>query len=66
MANKSKKQGESQTASELPPQSQPRQPGRQHKMQPEPRTIRDDYRGSGKLDGKVALITGGGGEIING
>ena len=28
-------------------------------MQPEPVYIRDDYRGSGKLDGKVALITGG-------
>lgn len=28
-------------------------------MKPEPRTIRDDYRGSGKLSGKVALITGG-------
>ena len=28
-------------------------------MTPEPVTIRDDYRGSGKLAGKVALITGG-------
>jgi len=42
-----------------PPQKQARQPGRQKLMHPEPVTIRDDYRGSGKLDGKVALITGG-------
>jgi NAD(P)-dependent dehydrogenase (short-subunit alcohol dehydrogenase family) len=28
-------------------------------MKPQPRTIRDDYRGSGKLDGKIALISGG-------
>jgi NAD(P)-dependent dehydrogenase (short-subunit alcohol dehydrogenase family) len=59
MANKSKSKGASEEASELPPQTQSRQPGRQHKMQPEPRTIREDYRGSGKLEGKVALITGG-------
>ena len=42
-----------------PPQHQPRQPGRQSRMHPEPVTIRDDYAGSGKLDGKVALVTGG-------
>lgn len=42
-----------------PPQKQERQPGRQKLMHPEPVTIRDDYRGSGKLQGKVALITGG-------
>ena len=42
-----------------PPQTQSRQPGRQKKMNPEPRTISDEYRGSGKLEGKVALITGG-------
>ncbi|MCK9488666.1 MAG: SDR family oxidoreductase [Xanthomonadales bacterium] len=42
-----------------PPQSQKRQPGRETKMNPEPVTIRDNYRGSGKLEGKVALISGG-------
>ena len=42
-----------------PPQVQKRQPGRQSKMHPEPVTIRDDYRGSGKLEGRVALVTGG-------
>lgn len=39
-------------------QSQPT-PGLESKMQPEPQVIRDDYRGSDKLKGKVALITGG-------
>src|SRR5574339_94525 len=36
-----------------------RKPGRQRPMQPQPETIRKDYRGSGKLEGKVALISGG-------
>ena len=35
------------------------QPGDEHKMMPEPEIIRKDYKGSGKLMGKVALITGG-------
>jgi NAD(P)-dependent dehydrogenase (short-subunit alcohol dehydrogenase family) len=42
-----------------PPQQQGRQPGRQGQMAPEPDDSRPEYRGSGKLDGKVALITGG-------
>jgi NAD(P)-dependent dehydrogenase (short-subunit alcohol dehydrogenase family) len=42
-----------------PPQQQRRQPGRQTPMAPEPVSIRDDYRGSGKLDGRTALISGG-------
>jgi len=42
-----------------PPQHQPQQPGRERAMQPRPVFIRDDYRGSGKLADKVALITGG-------
>lgn len=42
-----------------PPQEQDRQPGLQSEMQPAPESIRDGYRGSGKLDGKVALVTGG-------
>ena len=40
-------------------QTQKKQPGKEHKMNPEPIVIRDDYRGSGKLEGKAALITGG-------
>ncbi|QSX78151.1 SDR family oxidoreductase [Agrilutibacter solisilvae] len=34
-------------------------PGKQQSMRPQPDTIRDGYRGSGKLEGKVALVTGG-------
>jgi len=40
-------------------QTQDKQPGIEEKMSPEPVVIRENYRGSGKLDGKVALITGG-------
>lgn len=42
-----------------PPQHQEHQPGIQRAMTPEPQVIRDNYRGSDKLHGKVALITGG-------
>ena len=42
-----------------PPQHQARQPGKQARMHPEPLTIRDDYAGSGKLEGRIALVTGG-------
>ena len=50
MSNKSHKQ---------PPQHQSRQPGDQERMRPKPVTIRADYQGSGKLEGRRALITGG-------
>ena len=42
-----------------PPQHQPRQPGREHKMRPRPRAEDKTHRGSGKLQDKVAIITGG-------
>jgi NAD(P)-dependent dehydrogenase (short-subunit alcohol dehydrogenase family) len=42
-----------------PAQKQARQPGEQTAMTPEPISIREDYRGSGKLEGRVALISGG-------
>lgn len=41
------------------PQEQARQPGREGKMRPRPVYIREDYRGSGKLEDRVALVTGG-------
>jgi NAD(P)-dependent dehydrogenase (short-subunit alcohol dehydrogenase family) len=44
---------------ELPPQHQDRQPGIEAEMRPRPRAEDPGYTGSGKLDGKVALITGG-------
>lgn len=43
---------------DLPEQDQS-QPGKESKMEPEPEIIREDYKGSEKLKGKVALITGG-------
>ncbi|MFD2514040.1 SDR family oxidoreductase [Pontibacter locisalis] len=43
----------------MPPQIQKDQPGDQYKMNPEPEVIRDSYKGSEKLQEKVALVTGG-------
>src|SRR5216117_1220924 len=42
-----------------PPQHQRRQPGREHKMKPRPQAEGEKDRGSGKLQDKVAIITGG-------
>lgn len=42
-----------------PPQHQSKQPGIESEMSPRPESIRPEYRGSGKLKNKVALITGG-------
>ncbi len=52
-------QNDYQAQQDRPAQHQPRQPGHEAEMQPRPIFIRDDYRGSGKLKDKVALITGG-------
>lgn len=43
----------------FPPQHQNVQPGLEYVMNPVPISDNPGYRGSGKLDGKVALITGG-------
>jgi NAD(P)-dependent dehydrogenase (short-subunit alcohol dehydrogenase family) len=42
-----------------PPQRQRRQPGREHKMKPRPKAEDEKQRGSGKLQDRVAIITGG-------
>ena len=42
-----------------PPQHQKQRPGREHKMKPRPKAEDKSQRGSGKLQGKVAIITGG-------
>ncbi len=42
-----------------PPQHQDQQPGRESEMTPRPKADDPQYRGSGKLQDKVALITGG-------
>ena len=44
---------------EVPGETQAQQPGNEAEMSLAPVVIREDYRGSGKLEGKVALITGG-------
>jgi NAD(P)-dependent dehydrogenase (short-subunit alcohol dehydrogenase family) len=41
-----------------PPQHQDQQPGIESEMTPKPKADDPQYRGSGKLQGKVALITG--------
>jgi len=42
-----------------PPQHQHKQPGERSKMSPKPVTEDSDYRPSGKLEDKVAIVTGG-------
>jgi NAD(P)-dependent dehydrogenase (short-subunit alcohol dehydrogenase family) len=43
----------------VPAQHQSVQPGIEKEMTPKPEFMRQNYRGSGKLEGKAALITGG-------
>ncbi|WP_316571117.1 SDR family oxidoreductase [Neobacillus sp. YIM B06451] len=43
----------------FPPQHQDEQPGLTRKMDPEPIHVDPNYKGSGRLSNKVALITGG-------
>jgi NAD(P)-dependent dehydrogenase (short-subunit alcohol dehydrogenase family) len=43
----------------FPPQHQDHQPGREDAMRPAPESFMRHYRGSGKLEGRSALITGG-------
>jgi NAD(P)-dependent dehydrogenase (short-subunit alcohol dehydrogenase family) len=48
-----------QEQSQQPAQHQEQQPGLESEMTPKPKADDSQYRGSGKLQGKVALITGG-------
>ncbi|MGN7457284.1 SDR family oxidoreductase [Paenibacillus pasadenensis] len=48
-----------ETVKTFPPQHQDKQPGIESEMNPLPVYAAPDYRGSGKLEGKKALITGG-------
>ena len=43
----------------FPPQHQNKQPGEESKMTPAPQFVDPAYKGSGKLKGKTAVITGG-------
>ena len=47
------------SSEQIPPQSQDRKPALESEMSPKPQYDREDYQGSSKLTGKVALITGG-------
>ncbi|MBP2314430.1 SDR family oxidoreductase [Azospirillum soli] len=49
----------SQQEGRQPPQHQDTRPGHQGEMTPQPATDKPEYRGSGKLRDKVAIITGG-------
>lgn len=42
-----------------PPQHQSKQPGIESKMHPKPIYLDPQYQGAGKLEGKIAVITGG-------
>jgi len=44
---------------EFAPQTQDIHPGAEHKLEPEPQYMNPGYKGSGKLQDKVAIITGG-------
>lgn len=43
----------------FPKQQQEEQPGKEFLMTPEPEVIKKSYKAAGKLQGKIALITGG-------
>lgn len=59
MANKSKVGGKSDKRNVRPAKTQAQRPGRQSVMEPAPVSIVPGVPGSGRLAGKVALITGG-------
>ena len=44
---------------EQPPQQQERHPGLESQMKPQPQSAAPEYKAAGKLQGKVAIITGG-------
>lgn len=48
-----------ETGSGFPPQHQEQQPGHEEQMHPRPQDTMKNYRGAGKLQDQVALITGG-------
>lgn len=58
MAKAKKSQHEEQPKSPMPAQKQPR-PGLEAKMDPKPEFLAPKYKGSGKLEDRAALITGG-------
>lgn len=59
MPNQSKNEGASNDEAQRPAQHQDVQPGEQRPMIPQPVSSRPGATGSGRLEGKVAIITGG-------
>jgi NAD(P)-dependent dehydrogenase (short-subunit alcohol dehydrogenase family) len=57
-AKTAKQQNGARPKNPLPAQKQPR-PGIEKEMEPRPQYEAPEYKGSGKLEGKVAIITGG-------
>lgn len=51
--------GDDRRPADVPAQHQSKQPGSEQKMKPRPASTAPDYRGSGKLHNRCALITGG-------
>jgi NAD(P)-dependent dehydrogenase (short-subunit alcohol dehydrogenase family) len=54
-----REQQRKRASDEKPAQVQERRPGHQDEMSPRPMTVDQNRRGSGKLHGKVALVSGG-------
>ncbi|KAJ9538721.1 hypothetical protein OSB04_031454 [Centaurea solstitialis] len=59
MVTEAKAMGRREEGEPFPRQSQDRQPGKEHVMDPIPQFINHHYKPSAKLHGKVALVTGG-------
>lgn len=47
------------SSQQFPPQKQDSQPGKEHAMDPRPESLIKHYKPANKLQGKVALVTGG-------
>jgi NAD(P)-dependent dehydrogenase (short-subunit alcohol dehydrogenase family) len=56
---KTKERKNEQLSKKIGPRTQSQRPGHESKMSPAPRSIDENKRSSGKLKGKVALISGG-------
>lgn len=59
MTSKSPEQVAAAISPQVEADRQPEQPGVEANMDVKPIFIRESYKGSGKLQGKVAIITGG-------
>jgi NAD(P)-dependent dehydrogenase (short-subunit alcohol dehydrogenase family) len=58
LEERDEQKGGDRPQSPMPPQEQPR-PGIEAEMHPRPQFLAPSYKGSGKLEGKAAIVTGG-------